>query len=149
MGHYVFLGQEPGATLDYDPVSKFVRWNAPGYIDVQVYVNGELFSSGEYGRESAAHFPSGQPYEFKLIARRAPGETSAYLATVMVDANGIVSGTTVAGGEIPPPSAGDGARMSLSWFDQSTVILGSAIPNLYLVAGGGLIVLAAMAAKKR
>ena len=149
MGKLITLGQGIGATLDYEPLTKMVRWNAPGYIDVQVYANGELFGGGESGRQSASWVQLGQSYEFKLIARKSPGEFSEYLATVMVDADGTVSGQTIAGGEIPPAAGGGGATPSVSWFDQSTMILGEAVPNLYLTVGGGLLFLAAVAAIKR
>ena len=143
MGWRITLGQGSVVSLGYNPLTKTVSWSAPGYIDVQVYVNGELFSSGESGRESASWIQRGQSYEFKLIARRSPGAFSEYLATFTVDANG----------EVPPATGGGGgsgtAAPPVSWFDQSTMILGEAVPNLYLTVGGGLLFLAAVAAMKR
>ena len=155
MGKFITLGQGIGATLVYEPATKIVRWSAPGYTDVQVYVNGELFGGGESGTQSAPWVQQGQSYEFKLIARKSPGEFSEYLATVIVGADGTVAGQTIVGGEIPPAAGGGGgsgtaaAPSAGSWFDQSTMLLGTTIPNLYLAAGGGLLFLAAVAAKKK
>ena len=152
MGRLVTLGQV-GATISYDPVSKMVSWSAPGYTVVQVYVNGTLFAGGESGQASASWVQLGQSYEFKLIGRKE-GE-DAYLATVTVNANGTVTGQTIYGGEIPPASGGGGGSGTAapppeaSWFDQSTVILGSAIPNLYFVGGAGALLLFALASRRR
>lgn len=152
-----FLGQNgPTATITYIPSSKLVQWSTSGAGDAEIYVNGTLFARAPSGQQAAPWVMLGDTYLFEL-----KDSTGAVLATVYIDAAGTVTGQTIYGGEIPPPPGGGGVPAAGggapppnggappgSWFEQSTNIFGADVPNLALIAGGGLLLLAVVARKR-
>ena len=148
MGYY--LGEAPTATLVYNPSTKIVQWSTTE-PEAEVYVGGSLFARAPSGSQAAPWVTLGDSYLFEL--RSMTGEV---LASVYIDTDGTVSGETIYGGEIPPAPAGSpapagrgaGAGTASSWFEQSTDIFGTLVPNLAMVGAGGLLLFALARRKK-
>ena len=148
MGYY--LGEALAATLVYNPSTKIVQWNTTE-PSAEVYVGGRLFARAPSGSQAAPWVTLGDSYLFELKSM-----TGAVLASVFIDTDGTVSGQTIYGGEIPPApravslptNGGAAAGTAPSWFEQSTTIFGAEVPNLALVAGGGLLLLTVLRKKK-
>ena len=154
MGYY--LGEAVAATLVYNPSTKIVQWSTTE-PEAEVYMGGRLFARAPSGSQAAPWVTLGDSYLFELKSM-----TGAVLASVFIDTDGTVSGQTIYGGEIPPaplarfapPNGGSGRRGAAaatapSWFEQSTDIFGTPVPNLAMVGGGGLLLLLLLARRKK
>lgn len=136
MGKY--LGEEgPTGTITYNPTSKLISWSTQGAESPNVYLEDphRLFAGGASGVEPASWISLGTNYLFKLI----DDATGTLLAWVNISADGSVTGQTIFGGEIPPED--ETAPPGGSWFGDSTMMFGMEIPNVALLAGGGLLLM--------
>ena len=143
----IYLGQAaPTGTLRYDPVTKAIGRSANDIAAVRLYVNGALWAEG--GPESHWDVIPDEwvrPLKFELLGY-GPGVEGPILATLTVTGNETTSVASPppggARGSVPPLATVPPPVPGASWFEQSTDIFGVQIPNLALVAGGGLLALA-------
>jgi hypothetical protein len=153
MGRFLGEGGATG-TLVWNPTTKILQWSTTGARDPAVYVNGTLVArSGASGSTNWIY--SGERFLFELR------DNGIVLASVEVAPDGTVIGQTIYGGEIPTvgptpgphpqprPGTGTFPDAGASWFEGSTNIFGIDIPNLGLIAGGGLLLLVAIKKRKK
>lgn len=147
------LGQslsEPSIVVQGDG-SQIITYAPDSFPDpIQVFVRADggtptLFGEGHGGVANVNWLQQGHKYLFEMMVQ------GVRVLAVEVDWTGpaLRQTTTLQTSAAPggsSSSAGGGAPAG-SWFEQSTNIFGAAVPNIALIAGGGLLMLAALRKK--
>ena len=154
MGYFLSLGQDsgngngaPAGRITVSPTG-LIEWQSNvEYVEVFVSDDGgatwkAVTRAAGNGREQVRWVVPGGVYDFTLVFTDADADTIT-LSTFHLDLRG-PSPTSGGTDQLPPPG---GAPPS--WFEDSTLIFGAAIPNMYLAAGGGLLLLGMIAKRSK
>ena len=157
----MFLGAAT-AELSFDVASSTLNWNtlsAAHELDepIRIYAtNGArtVFAEGRSGSQRADWTSTPDVYNFEMESAgrlvkvlRLDTTTSPWQQSIIYDEVLAIAGEIPPGPPPPGNGNGGGGAPDASWFEQSTNIFGVDIPNLGLVAGGGLLLLAALRKK--
>lgn len=168
MGRAQYLGD---ANLDsgmhYDPASGTITWAAgagwPDPISIDLSVDGAPSVNTTGGRSGSTvpnYIQPGHTYDFQMLSNghllkvlrvdSTQGPATGYIIYDATTAAGLdITATPTPGATQPPATApAPASPAAASWFDQSTSLFGTTVPNTYLLAGGGLLLLAVLMRKR-